>query len=159
MDRCVLDTSVIIKSIFKPFKSLSDEVYKREIETHQKCRLIIEKIEEMDVNVYIPKVCIIETAAVIRRIANKNLAIKVSKSINDSYEVIDEAFIFDSAWGIALDTGSSGFDSYFIALARIKSALLLTDDGGMHHHAGGIGVDSVLIRKTKLKDIEDFFVE
>ena len=86
----------------------------------------------MDVDIYIPKVCIIETAAVIRRIANKNLEIEVSKSINDSYEVIDEEFIFDSAWGIALDTGSSGFDSYFIALAKIKNALLLTDDGGMH---------------------------
>jgi predicted nucleic acid-binding protein len=69
MDSCVLDTSVIIKSIFKPMKSLSDEVYARENETHEKCRLIIKKMEEMDVNIYIPKVCIVETAAVIRRIA------------------------------------------------------------------------------------------
>jgi len=159
MDRCVLDTSVIIKSIFIPSKSLSDNVYKKEIETHEKCRLIIEKIDIMDINIYIPKVCIIETAAVTKRLANKNLAIKVSKSVNDTYEVIDESFIFDSAWGIAMDTGSSGFDSYFIALARIKNALLLTDDGGMHHHAREIGVDSILIRDMTLKDIGDFFIE
>jgi predicted nucleic acid-binding protein len=159
MDSCVLDTSVIIKSIFKPMKSLSDEVYAREKETHEKCRLIIEKIEEMDVNIYIPKVCIVETAAVIRRIADKNLAIKVSKSINDSYEVIDEAFIFDSAWGIAFDTGCSGFDSYFIALSRIKNALLFTDDGGMHHHAEEIGVDSVLIRDVNRKHIKSLFIK
>ncbi len=98
MDRCVLDTSVIIKSIFNPSKSLSDEVYKRDL-------------------------------------------------------------IFDSAWGVAADTGSSGFDSYFIALARIKNASILTDDGGLHHHAVEIGVDSVLIRDTKLEDIKNFFVE
>src|SRR5574341_865116 len=103
MDRCVLDTSVIIKSIFKPLKSLSDEIYKREMETHEKCRFIIGKIEEMDITIYIPKVCIIETAAVIKRIANKKLAIRVSKSVQDSYEVIDEDFIFDSAWGVAAD--------------------------------------------------------
>jgi hypothetical protein len=29
-----------IKSIFKPLKSLSNEVYAREIETHEKCRFI-----------------------------------------------------------------------------------------------------------------------
>ncbi len=46
MDRCVLDTSVIVKSIFKPLKSLSGELYEREMETHEKCRLIIKRIEE-----------------------------------------------------------------------------------------------------------------
>ncbi len=113
----------------------------------------------MDINIYIPKVCIVETAAVIKRLANKNLAIKVSKSINDSYEVIDEAFIFDSAWGIAFNTGCSGFDSYFIALARIKNASLLTDDNGMHYHAKDIGVDSILIRENKINNIENFFID
>ncbi len=81
MDRCVLDTSVIVKSIFKPLKSLSDEVYKREMETHENCRFIIKKIEEDDIDIYIPKVCVVETAAVVKRLANKNLAIRISKSI------------------------------------------------------------------------------
>lgn len=55
MDRCVLDTSVIVKSIFKPMKSLSDDLYKREMETHEKCRLIIKRIEEIGTEIYIPK--------------------------------------------------------------------------------------------------------
>jgi len=45
MDRAVLDTSVIVKSIFKPPKTLSSEIYKRETETHEKCRFIIKKLE------------------------------------------------------------------------------------------------------------------
>lgn len=159
MDRCVLDTSIIIKSIFKPLKSLSDEIYKREMKTHKKCRFIIGKIEEGDIDIYIPKVCVVETAAVVKKLANKNLAIKISKSVLDSYEVIEEAFLFDSAWTIAGDTGCSGFDSYFIALARIKNAALLTDDSGMHSHAEEIGVDSLFIRDTKLEDIEKFILE
>jgi len=63
MDSGVLDTTVIIKSIFKPPKSLSSERYKEELETHNKCRAVIKKLEERDVDVYIPKVCIVETAA------------------------------------------------------------------------------------------------
>ena len=49
MDRDVLDTSTIIKSIFNPPKSLSREIYKRELETHKKCRVLI-KTEEKEIN-------------------------------------------------------------------------------------------------------------
>ena len=48
MDRFVLDTSIIIKSIFKPLKSLSDEVYAREIETYEKCRFRENKINNIE---------------------------------------------------------------------------------------------------------------
>ena len=152
MDRSVLDTSVIIKSIFKPPISLSSKIYKRELETHEKCRTIIRMLEETGVNVYVPKVCVVETAAVVRRLANKKFALKISEGVLYSYEVLDETFLFDSAWTIAMNTGCSGFDSYFIALARINDAVLFTDDKGMHFHAQEIDVDSVLVRVTDLKN-------
>jgi predicted nucleic acid-binding protein len=153
MDRSVLDTSVIIKSIFKPPKSLASERYKEELETHEKCRAVIKKLEERDVDVYIPKVCVVETAAVVKRLADRSFAVRISTSVLESYEVVDEAILFDSAWGIAMDTGCSGFDSYFIALAKLKNAALLTDDGKMHYHAEEVGVDSVLIRALDFKGI------
>ncbi len=155
MDRGVLDTSVIVKSIFKPPKSLSREIYKREMETHEKCRFIIKKLEERGVDIYIPKVCVIETAAVVKRLADERFAMKISEGVLDSYEVVDEAILFDSAWAIAMDTGCSGFDSYFIAVATLKNAMLLTDDGGMHFHAKEVGVESVLIREIDFKGIEN----
>lgn len=146
MDSCVLDTSVIIKSIFTPFKSLLDKIYERELETHKKSRLLLRKIEEDNVKIYLPKISVVETAAVVKRLSNKNLAMEISKSVFESYEIVDEILLFDSAWMIAQDTGCSGFDSYFIALANIKNATLLTDDKGMYIHANEIGVDSILIR-------------
>jgi len=45
--------------------------------------------------------------------------------------------------------------NYFIALAKIKNAVLLTDDGKMHFHAEEVGVDSVLIREIDFKGIEN----
>ena len=153
-DKVVLDTSVIIKSIFSPRKSLPDEIYGRELDTHEKCRSIIRMLEEVEVSVHIPKVCVVETAAVAKRLADKKLATKISKRVLESYEVVDESVLFDASWAIAADTGCSGFDSYFISLAKIMNALLLTDDGGMHTHAKESGVDTALIRESDLDEIE-----
>ncbi len=106
-------------------------------------------------DIYIPKVCIVETAAVVKRLADKNFAIKISEGVLDSYDVVDETILCDSAWTIAIHTGCSGFDSYFIALAKLKEAVLLTDDGRMHFHAKEVGVDSALIREIDFKGIEN----
>lgn len=38
MIRVILDTSILLKSIFKPLRSLSPEAYSRELETHEKCK-------------------------------------------------------------------------------------------------------------------------
>ncbi|GFO96669.1 putative nucleic acid-binding protein, containsPIN domain [groundwater metagenome] len=152
-----MDTSVIIKSIFKPARSLPEEKYEREMTTHKKCTYIIKTIEEKDIDTYIPYVCIVETAAVAKRLSDKALARRISKSIFDSYEIVGENIIFESAWDIAKNTGCSGFDSYFIALAHIKNALLITDDGGMHNYAEESDVDSVLVREIELGKIKKLF--
>ena len=58
------------------------------------------------------------------------------------------------AWDVALETGCSGFDSYFIALAKREDAILFTDDSGMHQHANEADVNSILIRSNDLKALE-----
>jgi predicted nucleic acid-binding protein len=85
MIRIVLDTSVIVKSIFKPLRSLSKEAYSRELETHEKCRALIKLIEERDVEIHVPKVYVVETAAVAKRLAGRTLAARASKGIMKSY--------------------------------------------------------------------------
>lgn len=153
MIRAVLDTSVLVKSIFKPLRSLSQEAYSRELETHEKCKALIKLIEERDVEVHVPKVCVVEIAAVARRLAGRTLAAKASKGIIKSYNIADEDTFFQIAWDVALETGCSGFDSYFIALAKREDAILLTDDSGMHHHAEEACVNSILIRSNDLNTI------
>lgn len=98
MIKAVLDTSVLVKSIFKPLRSLSAEAYSRESDTHEKCRALMKLIEERDVEVHIPKVCVVETAAVARRLASRTLAERVSNGIMKSYNVADEEAIFSTAW-------------------------------------------------------------
>jgi len=154
MIKVVLDSSVLIKSIFKPLRSLSSDGYSRELETHEKCKILIKFIEERDVDVHVPKVCIVEIAAVAKRLAGRALAAKASMGIMKSYNITEEEAIFDIAWDVALETGCSGFDSYFIALAKREYAILFTDDSGMYYHAEEIGVNSILMRSTDLKTLE-----
>lgn len=154
MIKAVLDTSVLIKSIFKPLRSLSAEIYSRELETHEKCKALTNLIEGRDVEVHVPRVGVVETAAVAKRLASRALAARVSNGIMKSYNISDEEAIFNAAWDLALETGCSGFDSYFIALARKEDALLFTDDSGMHHHAKEAGVSSILIRRSDLRTLE-----
>jgi predicted nucleic acid-binding protein len=154
MIRAVLDTSVLVKSIFKPLRSLSAESYSRELQTHEKCVALIKLIEERDVEVHVPKVCIVETAAVAKRLAGRTLAARASKGILKSYNVADEEAIFNIAWDVALETGCSGFDSYFIALAKKEDAILFTDDSGMHQHANEADIESILIRSNDLTALE-----
>jgi len=54
MNRAVLDSSILLKSIFKPLRSLSNEVYARELETHSKCRMLLRLLDEREVEVCIP---------------------------------------------------------------------------------------------------------
>jgi len=104
--------------------------------------------------VHVPKVCIVETAAVAKRLAGRTLAARASKGILKSYNVADEEAIFNIAWDVALETGCSGFDSYFIALAKKEDAILFTDDSGMHQHANEADVESILMRSNDLTALE-----
>lgn len=113
-------------------------------------------LEERDVEACIPKAGVVEMAAVAMRLADKGTAKKVSKRVREAYEVVDESLLFDTALMIATNTGSSGFDSYFISLAKVKNAHLLTDDNVVHLHAKEVGVNSVLIREMDLLEIEAF---
>jgi predicted nucleic acid-binding protein len=74
-----------------------------------------------------------------------------------AYELVSESDIFDSAWRVALDRGSTGFDTYFLALAMMKDALLFTDDNGMCYHAREYGVNSILIRDLNSDELKALF--
>jgi len=50
----------------------------------------------------------------------------MDRVVLDSYETADESILFDVAWTIALDTGCTSFDSYFISMRP--------GGAGIHHN-------------------------
>jgi predicted nucleic acid-binding protein len=155
LEEVVLDSSIIIKSIVKPGHWLPNEIYQRELETHRKAKTLVKTLKSAGVTVLIPYPVVVEVAAVIRRLANKELAEKIANSLmtTTGYIIVYEEEYRSKALQVALETGSSGFDAYIIALAWDRDALLITDDEPTSKHAKMIGVRAVLLRNTSLEDI------
>ncbi len=107
------------------------------------------------ITVLIPYPVIVEVAAVISRLAGRELAEKVVESLKttEDYGTVYEEEYRDKALKVALETGSSGFDAYIIALAWTRGALLITDDEPMSKHAETLGVKVVLLRNADPRDI------
>ena len=155
MGKVVLDTSVIVKAILKPGRWLPRDVYEREVETHEKSRLLILLVKEKHVEVLIPFVALVEAAGALTRLASSSLAREVVDSLktSENYHIIYEEEIRDHTIEVALEVGSSGFDTYFIAVAKKFNAMLITDDEPMAIYAKRLGVDTILIRRISIEEL------
>ncbi|NJE47909.1 nuclease, partial [Thermococcus sp. GR7] len=78
---------------------------------------------------------------------------QVLESLSISYEVLPEEEFFEDAIEVASKTGAAGFGCYFMALAMVRDALLITDDEKMVHHARLLGVRSLLVREVSEEEI------
>ena len=156
MEAVVLDSSVIVKALVKPARWLPAEIYRRELETHIKARRVVELLRLRKRRVLIPFPILVEVAAVLSRLADKELAEKTVESLRttENYVVIDEEDVREEALKIAIDTGSSGFDAYILATAQKYKALLITDDQPMSIHAKKQHIKSILLRNTTIQDLE-----
>lgn len=155
--KCVLDSSIIIKAFVKPNPSLASDVYNRELSTHNKCVQILQYIQESGIDIIIPKICVIEVAAVIRRLADQQRSHIIASRINSTCTIVHEEDIFNEAWKIAEIQGCSGFDTYFLAVAFSYNIFLITDDSGMHNHARKKSIHSFLVRECELSSIIQYF--
>jgi predicted nucleic acid-binding protein len=159
MSKVVLDTSIIVKSILLPRKSLPKDIYEREAKTHKKCKQLIKFLNNEGIDVYLPKVALVEVASVLKRHGYPKIALQVIESLSNSYNFISENEIFEYCLNIALKTGASGFDCYFIATSLMLNAILITDDEKMNKHANSTGLKSILIRNKEFEEIEEILKE
>ena len=155
-NNAVLDTSIVAKSILEPPKNLPSEVYKREIDTREKIRTILEILESQDYTVYFPRAGIIEITSVLKRSGlDKQIIMKLIESIKETFIIINEELIYNRALEIAVEKAPSGFDAYFIALAAITNSVLITDDKPMAKHAKSIGLEVILVREASMEYIRE----
>ena len=155
MGKVVLDTSVIVKAVLKPSRWLPKNIYEREVETHEKSRLLIRLVKQKRIEVFIPFVALVEVAGVLTRLASSSLAREVVESLktSENYHIVYEEEIRDHAIKIALEVGSSGFDTYFIAVAKKFNAMLITDDEPMAIYAKHLSIDTILIRRISIEEL------
>jgi len=146
---------VIVKAVLKPSRWLPKNIYEREVETHEKSRLLIRLVKQKRIEVFIPFVALVEIAGVLTRLASSSLAREVVESLktSENYHIVYEEEIRDHAIKIALEVGSSGFDTYFIAVAKKFNAMLITDDEPMAIYAKHLSIDTILIRRISIEEL------
>jgi len=89
----------------------------------------------------------------------KALAVKFKVQVVESlratrrYCIVYEEDIRNYVIEIALSTSSSGFDTYFIATAKLYNATLITDDEPMSIQAERVGVNTILVRKISTEEL------
>jgi predicted nucleic acid-binding protein len=140
----VLDASVIVDAFIKPRRRKQDELLKQQLERHKKAKSLLKFFLDITLPIYIPRICIIETAGVIRRKAGI-YPDKVINFIMKRFKVIDEVNIWDLALSIAKETGCRAVDSYYIATAEKTNSILITADKKMYNVATKRNIASILI--------------
>ncbi len=104
--------------------------------------------------VLLPKAGIVEVASVLKRNGHGDVIPDVVESLSPSYNLVPEEPIFEEAIDVASETGASGFDCYFMPLALMEGALLITDDIKMAFHAKRLGIETLLLREAEREEIQ-----
>lgn len=143
-----LDTTVLAKAIIPPRRRKKDSIFEEQFKLHIIAKSITEKVENRQDIMLIPAVALIEIAAVAARLTGKNeRGIQASNYVKEYGSIIYDTFLIDEAIRIAAETKISGFDSIFIACAKLTDSTLITDDKNMYEAAIKIGINAKLLRE------------
>jgi len=142
-----LDTTVLAKAIVPPRRRKQDAIYKEQFRLYTIAKSITAKVESRQNIMNIPSVSIIEIAAVTARLTGKEeRGIQASDYVKQHSSIIYDLYLLEEAVRIAASTKISGFDSVFIACAKITESALITDDKKMHEAAVKAGIKAKLLR-------------
>ena len=123
-----LDTSVFA-DLFLPVEE----------ERKVKAKGIIEIVEEREIELYNPKIFIIEFMSILRRFLSKEMvenALQVTRSIN----FLDEGEIFEIAGELSLEVHPRAIDAYFIATAKLIDSIIISNDKTMVNNSRKAGI-------------------
>ena len=150
MDNLTLDTTVLAKGIIPPLRRKKDNIYEEQLRLYTIARRILEEVESNAILMNIPSVAIIELAAVGARLTGKSeRGIQASDYAKDYGNIIYDITLISEAVKIAVETKISGFDSVFIACAKITNSTLITDDKKMYESAQKLNIPAKLLREMK----------
>jgi len=138
----VVDTSVFIDLIFEYNSART-----------RSAEEMFSILEEKGLTILEPDLFKIELTAQISRRVKRDLAPKICEEIFQELDFIGTSAIFEEALSIALETGSRAADSFYIAAAEVKEAILISNDRLQIESAkkAGIEVYSLLQDQELLK--------
>lgn len=150
MSDFTLDTTVLAKGIIPPRRRKEDAIYEEQFRLYNIAKSIIKEVEDKESIMNVPSAAIVEIAAVGARLTGKEeRGIQSSDFVKEHGNIVYDIDLLEQAVKIASQTKISGFDSIFIACAKVTNSLLITDDKNMFDAAIKVGVKAKLLREIK----------
>ena len=113
----VLDTSVFVDSII-PFNH----------ERHRKSITLLEVVSKKELEVFEPKLIVIELSAVLARYKPRNVVMNHVNEIMRHVNIVGYEELHEIALDIALSTGCRAVDALFIGCAKETNSILVSSD-------------------------------
>jgi len=126
----VVDNSVFIDLVFE---------YKKERTEHSDAFFGI--LERNEIPLLEPEVFKIELIGQLVRRMQRKSALKVAEDFFSGINFIGNSELYDVAFSIAFETGSRAIDSFYIGVAKLKDALLVSNDKLQVESAQKFGVE------------------
>ena len=104
------------------------------------------------VYVYAPRLFLVEVAGVLVRFMPPSLVRDIVKRLGEEITLTGDDLYFEKSVRIALATGSRGADAYYIGLAEVLDAPLVTSDRVQAQNAGKAGAKAFYILNRKELD-------
>jgi predicted nucleic acid-binding protein len=132
----VLDTSILIDALI-PFN----------IDRNRKSIMVLDIISEKNLDIFEPKLFIIELSAVLIRYKSREIVVKHVNDIIRYVNLIDYNQLHNTALNIVLNTGCRAIDAFFIACAKETNSILISSDKIQVTNARKAGIEAYNLLK------------
>jgi len=105
-----------------------------------KVKKVIEIVEGREIEIYNPKIFVIEFMSVLRRFLPKDMVDTLQLLGNINF--LEENEIFEIAREIALQIHPRAIDTYFIATAKLTDSILVSNDKTMVGNSREAGIEA-----------------
>ena len=127
----VVDTSVFV-----------DLLAPRDPNRHELAKKLFSLVERRGITIYAPRLMVVELISVLKRTIGVDELVKEAMGITKYVNLVGEEEVFEEAKTVALKVHPRAVDAYFIAVAKLMGALLVSNDRLMVEGARDCGIEA-----------------
>ncbi len=142
----VADASFVVDALVVPRRKKRDEMYLRQLNRHRRSKELLSFFLEEGFQLYIPFLGLVEISSLLVRKLGKRANVDAAlEFLNEYFFVVPEKNLEEFLLNLARETGSRAADIYYISLAKMKGAVLVTADRKMAEISKDVGVKVILV--------------
>ena len=127
----VVDTSVFVDAIIPFIRG-----------RHHKSTTVLDVISEKELEVFEPKLLVVELSAVLARYRPRHIVVNHVNEIVKHVNLVEYEELHETAFDIALSIGCRAVDAFFISCAKETNSILISSDKVQVSNARKAGIES-----------------